>query len=105
MGKSVYDFFHSQDVLDFDNRRLVLDSFSGYGASQNGGDWTDEEVYNDKSCWEDAKPYWKRQYSGICGSRVMSIHGKEYIINIIHGENKNERTLDGKCFINTIQAI
>ena len=82
---------------------MITDACTGYGASQNNGDWTPLAEFNNDKCWENGYPYWKRQYNGIFSTQIIQDDKDIYLYCIVHGENKNEKDLEEKVHINSIQ--
>lgn len=102
-GMEPKDLFDREDVLSLEEAHIVTDSFVGYGASQNGGDWTPEKLVNADASWQEGHPYWQREYFGLFDLSVIEQDGKQYLLGVMHGENKNEKFLDGRKYLNSIQ--
>ena len=97
------DLFAREDALSLEEAHVITDSFVGYGASQNGGDWTPETLVNDDASWREGHPYWQREYFGLFDLTVLEQDGRQYLLGVMHGENKNEKFLDGRKYLNSIQ--
>ena len=97
-GKGLDSLFTEMQALDYEGQARWITHPQYMGP--NG--YASTTKLNQLQEWEDGATYWKRNYLGISDVQQITLAGKEYLFCIGHGENKNEKFMDGRKYLNTI---
>lgn len=97
-GKGLDALFTEMQALDYEGQARWITHPQYMGPEG----YASATKLNQPQEWEDGATYWKRNYLGISDMQQVTLAGKEYLLCIGHGENKNEKFMDGRKYLNTI---